>query len=122
MGSLVGSSVGASVGSLLVPGFGLLGSGAGEISLGGACAPPSACWGWSPVSPYLNLLEPATPCVVSSSTSGQSWLSLVSLPATSFCCCSRSALVPLENVAVAMPLGHCALLPHAVCLVLILCN
>ena len=64
VGSWVGSSVGALVGSylgyLLVPGFRLLVSGTGGISLGGGCAPPSACWCWSPVSPF-DLLEPVTP-------------------------------------------------------------
>ena len=39
----MGASVGASVGSVLVPGFGLVGSGAGGISSGGASAPPLAC-------------------------------------------------------------------------------
>ena len=121
MGSWGVTSVGASVGSLLVPGFRLLGSGAGAISSGGACAPPSACWGWSPVSP-LDLLDPATPCVVSSSMSSQSWLSSVSPPVTSCCCCSGSASALLENVAVAMPLGRCDLLPCAVYLILIFCN
>ena len=55
----MGTSAGASVGSLLVPGFGSVGCGAGGVSLGGASAPPSACLGWSPVLPwtYLYLLH-----------------------------------------------------------------
>ena len=101
MGSWAGTTAGASVGSLLVPGFG---SGGGGASSGGASAPPYACLGWSPVLP-LDLLVPALP----SSTSGQSWLSSVSSPGAS-ACCSASPLVPV-NVAVAMPLGQCELLP-----------
>ena len=111
VGSWGRTTAGASVGSLLVPGFG---SGGGGASLGGASAPPSACLAWLPVLP-LGLLVPALP----SSKSGQSWLSSVSSPGASANHCSVSPLVP-ANVAAAMPLGQCELLPpSAVCLVLI---
>ena len=81
MGSWVGTSVGALVGSLLEPGFGLLDPGAGGVSLGGASTSPSACWGWSLVSPF-DLLVLAALCVVPSLSLylGQFWLSSVSLP------------------------------------------
>ena len=45
------------MGSLLVPGFGLTGAGAGGFSLGGTGAPPSACVCWSPVLPVDLLLH-----------------------------------------------------------------
>ena len=108
------------MGSLLEPGFGLLGPGAGGVSLRGASASPSACWGWSPVSP-LDLLVLAAPCVVPSSSPylSQFWLSSVSSAASSCFCCSGPASVPPENIAVAMPLGwYDLLLPRGVCLVL----
>ena len=47
----MGASVGTLMGSVLVPGFGSVGCGAGVISLGGASAPPSACSVRSPGLP-----------------------------------------------------------------------
>ena len=85
MGSWVGTSAGASVGSLLLPVCGLVGSGAGRVSLGGAAAPPLACFGGLPVLPSdLLVLASPSSCVASSSLYfGQSYLSSVSPPGAS---------------------------------------
>ena len=122
----MGSSVGASVGSLLVPGRGSVGFGTGGVSSGGASAPSVACAGWSLVLP-LDLLVPGSPsfgCSASSSTFGKSWLSSVSSPGASWNCSSGPALplpVPV-NLAVAMPAGQCDEPPWGVVLVFTICE
>ena len=115
----MGASVGASVGSMLVPGLGLLGSGAGGISLGGASAPPLACSAGLPVLPS-DLLVLASPSSYAASSPyfGHSSLFSVSSPGASQNCSSGSALASLEKVAVAMPLGWCELPQWGGCLVL----
>ena len=117
----MGASAGALVGSLLVPGFGSLGSVAGGISSGGEpvlLLQPAGVGHLSHLRTYLYLRLPV-------------WLPATCLAILGCpqCLClplvvaaSGSALAPLEKVTVAMPLGCCALLPHAVCLVLIPCN
>ena len=110
----MGASVGALVGSMLVPGFGLVGSGAGGISLGGASAPPSACSVRSPGGLPSDLLVLAVPCPLkATSGSGQSWLSSVSPPVMPWVCSGSDSV----KVAVAMSLGCCELPPQCVCLV-----
>ena len=116
MGSWVGTSVGASVGSLLVPGVGSVGSGAGGIYSGGATTSPSVGWGGPPSLPLdLLVLASHSAYVASALYHSQSWLCSVSSPGASWNCCSSSALAPLVNVAVAMP-------PQGVVLVFVICK
>ena len=122
--------MGSLVGALLVPGCGstgagslcgLVGSGSGGVSSGGASALSVACAGWSPNCLPLDLLVPGLlsfGCSTSSSTNGNS--SLVSFPGASLNCSSGPALsLPMPvNVAAIMPTGWWDELPHGVCLVL----
>ena len=103
MGSWAGSTAGVSVGSLLVPGFGSEGFGAGEFSLGGASAPSSACVGLSPVLPSDLLVSPSSYlAALGFSTSGHVGLSSVSSPASFLNCCSSASSLPV-NLTIAMP-------------------
>ena len=102
---------------------GLVGLGSSGVSSGGASAPSVACAGWSPNCLPLDLLVPGLPsfgCSASSSTFGNSVLSLVSSPRVSLNCSSGPALplpVPV-NVAAVMSSGRWDEPPHGVCLVL----
>ena len=105
---------------ILVPG--LRSEGAGGFSSGGAVAPSLEPVDWSPVLPTDLLVSPSpsvAACCSGLSMSGHSWLSwLLSPPASSNC----SSLAPV-NLAVAMPLGQCELLPQrGVVLVFVICN
>ena len=111
----MGASAGASVGSLLVLVCGLVVSGTGGISSGGAYAPSVAYAGCSPVLPsdLLVLGFPSLDSSAFSSTFGRSMSSSMSSSGASPNCSSGSS----SNVAMAMPAGRCEEPPRVVCLV-----
>ena len=91
-----------------------MGFGSGGVSSGGASASSVACATVSPVLP-LDILVPGLPSIgwsASSSTFGRSSSSMSTSGASTNCSSGSPVPLPLlVNVAAAMPMGWCDLLP-----------